>query len=82
MKTAFSLLDIDHIIRGAGAERVSEEASIRLERILEDEAHEVLFKAKIYARYAGRKTIRREDILLASKTRHKTAVPVKIPIRC
>ncbi len=61
----FSLLDMDEFIREAGAKRVNEEASIKLRDLLEDSGKEILLKAKFLANYAGRKEIRREDILLA-----------------
>ncbi|MBI5036539.1 NFYB/HAP3 family transcription factor subunit [Candidatus Micrarchaeota archaeon] len=63
----FSLFDSDAIIRRAGAQRVDEKASFKLREILEDAAKDISFKAKLMAQHAGRKSITREDILLASK---------------
>ena len=66
MKGVFPLLDIDKIIRDAGAERVDERASQRLNQILEDNAKELLLKAQVFAKHAGRKSVTRKDILLAA----------------
>ncbi|VVB67178.1 Archaeal histone HAN1 subunit A [Candidatus Norongarragalina meridionalis] len=63
-----SLFDMDVLLRNAGAERVGEDASRKLGDILEDRAKDVVFRAKIYARHAGRNTVTREDIMLAAQT--------------
>ncbi len=65
MTRHFALYDMDRIIRSAGAERVGEDASRKLGEVLEDSANEILLRAKRLAVHAGRKSIRREDILLA-----------------
>lgn len=65
-KAELSLFDMDDFIRGAGAERVSECASRKLREILEDQAQEVVFQAKLLARHAGRNRVTRDDILLAA----------------
>ena len=67
MKTAFSLFDMDSFLRSAGADRVDEAASKKLDEVLEDSANDVLFRARILARHAGRKKITRSDVLLAAK---------------
>ncbi|WP_048149212.1 archaeal histone HpkA [Palaeococcus ferrophilus] len=58
---------IDRLIRKAGAERVSEDAAKVLAEYLEDYAMEVAGKAIAFARHAGRKTVKAEDIKLAIK---------------
>ena len=63
--THFTLYDMDKIIRHAGAERVGEDASRKLSEVLEDSAKEILLRAKQLAIHAGRRNIRREDILQA-----------------
>ncbi|GAB6135790.1 archaeal histone HpkA [Thermococcus henrietii] len=58
---------IDRLIRKAGAERVSEEAAKVLAEYLEEYAIELSKKANEFARHAGRKTVKAEDIKLAIK---------------
>jgi histone H3/H4 len=65
MKGTFSLFDMDSILRKSGAERVGEDASMKLSEYLEDSGKEILFKARQLSRHAGRKAITRDDILLA-----------------
>lgn len=67
MKGVFALLDIDDIIREAGAERVDERASIKLNEILSDSASELVWRAKLLAKHAGRKRVLKQDIYLAAE---------------
>ncbi len=66
MKCVFPLWDMDTVIRSAGAERVSEDASKRLDAVLSEQAGEILKSAKLYAMHAGRRHITRHDIVLAA----------------
>jgi histone H3/H4 len=66
-KTVFSLFDMDDILREAGAASVSECASRKLGEVLEDNAKEVLFKARQLSAHAGRKEVTRQDIFLAAQ---------------
>jgi histone H3/H4 len=66
MRGSFSLFDMDSIIRKSGAERVGEDASMKLSEKLEDSGKEILLRAKQLSYHAGRKHITREDILLAA----------------
>lgn len=61
-----SLFDSDALLRAAGADRVGEDASRKLAEVLEDSAARIVFQAKILAQHAGRKSILKEDILLAA----------------
>jgi len=56
---------ITRLVRNAGAERVSEEASKALVEILEEKAEEIARKAVNLAKHAGRKTVKKEDIIEA-----------------
>ncbi len=58
---------IDRLVRKAGAQRVSEEAAKVLAEHLEEYAIELSKKAVEFARHAGRKTVKAEDIKLAIK---------------
>lgn len=58
---------ITRIVRNAGAERVSEDASEALVRLLERYGEKVAKKAVSLAKHAGRKTVKREDILEAAE---------------
>ena len=52
-------LDVERIIRRAGARRVSEEAGEKLVEILEEKAEEIIVKAKLIAIHARGKKCRR-----------------------
>ncbi len=61
----FSLYDIEQFLREAGAEKVTEDAVLNLEKELTKLADKVTGKAIRYAAHAGRKKlIKKEDILL------------------
>jgi len=58
---------VTRIIKNAGAERVSEDASQEMTRLLEDYGTKVAKKALSLAKHAGRKTVTKEDIREAVK---------------
>ena len=59
------------ILKKAGAERVSDESADELRRVLEDIAIEIAKNAVDMSKHAGRKTVKAEDVRLASKTSGK-----------
>jgi histone H3/H4 len=55
------------ICKKAGAERVSETAANELAKVLEDVGIKIAKEAIDYAMHAGRKTVKSEDIEIASR---------------
>ena len=56
------------ILKKAGAERVSDESADELRRVIENVADNIAKNAVDMASHAGRKTIKGEDVKLASKS--------------
>ena len=56
------------ILKKSGAERVSDESADELRRIIEDIAVSIAKNAVDMSIHAGRKTVRAEDVKLASKS--------------
>ncbi|MFQ6010280.1 MAG: histone family protein [Candidatus Aenigmatarchaeota archaeon] len=55
------------ILRNAGAERVSDAAARELADVLMENATAISKRAVKFAAHAGRKTVKKEDIKLATK---------------
>jgi len=55
------------IMKQAGAERVSEAASKELAEVLMEIAMDISKDAVKFANHAGRKTVKKDDIILAKK---------------
>jgi histone H3/H4 len=66
-KRLIPLAAMEQIIKQAGAERVSEGAKTALKELLEEHARNVSKDAVKFAIHAGRKTVKSNDIKLASK---------------
>ena len=66
MKQIIALAAMEKILKKAGAQRVSEEAKVALRNVLEDIALEIGEEAIKLSHHAGRKTIKANDIRLAS----------------
>lgn len=58
---------VERLIRKAGAERVADDASLELAKLLERIGLDVSEKANKLAHHAGRKTVVAEDIRLAAE---------------
>ena len=56
------------LLKKSGAERVSDESADELRRIIEDIATEIAKNAVDMAKHAKRKTVKAEDVKLASKS--------------
>lgn len=63
----FPLLPLEKIAREAGAERVSHSALIALKELLLEMSEELAREAVKLSEHAKRVTVKREDIILASK---------------
>jgi histone H3/H4 len=61
------LASMQRIIKKSGAERVSDDAANELRRLLEEIAEKIAKHAVELSLHAGRKTIKSEDIRLATR---------------
>lgn len=70
--TIIPVAPVGRVIREAGAERISENASAELARILEEYGIKISNEAIALARHAGRKTVKEDDIKMAFDIARKT----------
>ena len=59
------------ILKKSGAQRVSDESAVELRRVIEEIAEVIAKNAVEMSSHAGRKTVKAEDVKLASKTFNK-----------
>ena len=72
MKTSeLGLSAIYRILKKSGAERVSDESVNELRKVIEDIAVDIAKNAVDMTKHAGRKTVRSEDVKLASRKYYK-----------
>ena len=55
------------ILKKSGAQRVSDESAVELRRVVEEIAEAIAKNAVDMSSHAGRKTVKAEDVKLASK---------------
>jgi len=67
-KRLIPLAAMEHILKNAGAERVSDKAKAALKEVIEEIASEIAESAVKLSVHAGRKTVKSSDIKLASKS--------------
>lgn len=63
----FADSQIEQLVRDAGAERVSADAISKFNEIITEKGMEIAKYAVEIARHSGRKTVKSEDIKLASE---------------
>ena len=59
------------ILKKSGAQRVSDDSAIELRRVIEEIAEAIAKNAVDMSSHAGRKTVKAEDVKLASKQLNK-----------
>ena len=59
------------ILKKSGAQRVSDESAVELRRVIEEIAEAIAKNSVEMSSHAGRKTVKAEDVKLASKTFNK-----------
>ena len=59
------------ILKKSGAQRVSDESAVELRRVIEEIAEAIAKNAVAMSNHAGRKTVKAEDVKLASKQFNK-----------
>jgi DNA-binding protein len=60
------VFSMEKLQKKAGAKRVSESAKEELQKTLEKEIEQKTKKAMLFAKHAGRKTIKKEDVFLTN----------------
>ena len=68
------LASVNRLIRNAGAERVSKDATVEFAKLLEAEGAKIAKKAVSLTKHAGRKTVKVDDIRQAVESKgHKNS---------
>ena len=69
--TELGLSAMYRILKKSGAQRVSDESAVELRRVIEEIAEAIAKNAVDMSSHAGRKTVKAEDVKLASKQFNK-----------
>jgi histone H3/H4 len=69
VKNKISLRSVSSLLKKAGAKRCSGNAKKQLLKAIEDKAKKLSNKAISFCQHAKRKTLKKKDILLATKTK-------------
>jgi len=69
--TELGLSAMYRILKKSGAQRVSDESAVELRRVIEEIAEAIAKNAVDKSSHAGRKTVKAEDVKLASKQVNK-----------
>jgi len=67
MKNKVSLRSAESLLSKAGAKRSSENAKIQLCKAIHKHAEKISIKANTFSQHAKRKTIKKQDVILALK---------------
>ena len=67
IKRSLPLAAMEKLMKKAGADRVSDKSKAAMKNVLEDIAKQISARAVSYSKHAGRRTIKQQDIKLASK---------------
>ena len=67
MTDEIKVAPMHNLIKRAGADRVSEESAIALGKVLETLGVKIAKEALDFAKHAGRKTVKAEDIEIATR---------------
>ena len=69
--TELGLSAMYRILKKSGSQRVSDESAVELRRVIEEIAEAIAKNAVEMSSHAGRKTVKAEDVKLASKPFNK-----------
>jgi histone H3/H4 len=68
MVKEISTAAIERLLKTSGAKRVSEDSKKALQKILKKRIFELSQKASTFSKHAGRKTLKKEDLVIAADT--------------